>query len=240
MAAGWRRRLHERAELSSHRWLWRLVAACRQLATTLIASVGPAPLPPTTSTGSRCWASSPTFWAWPLTGFWIMPWGLLGHAADAARPGTFRAGADGMGRRRVERIARHVADWPRPPCLVPSLPGASLWLMTVGGLWFCLWRRRWRLAGLPVAIAACCSHRPGARPAESEDGRPCSACAMPRAWSYCLGPHRPLHQRGLGAAQRPGRRQALAAECREQAAGLGCSTGLCPLAQGPVAHRAGE
>ena len=33
---------------------------------------------------------------------------------------------------------------------MPSLPGASLWLMTIGGLWFCLWRHRWRFAGLPV------------------------------------------------------------------------------------------
>ncbi|HLG49687.1 MAG TPA: ComEC/Rec2 family competence protein, partial [Reyranella sp.] len=40
MGAGWRRRLHERAEHLRHRWLWRIGAALgASLATTLIASV---------------------------------------------------------------------------------------------------------------------------------------------------------------------------------------------------------
>ena len=48
----------------------------------------------------------------------------------------------------------------------PEISGtsASLWLMTLGGLWCCLWRRHWRLvrlAGRPAAGAA--DHRLGAR-----------------------------------------------------------------------------
>ena len=37
-----------------------------------------------------------------------------------------------------------------PP--VPSMPDASLWPITVRGLWFCLRRHRRRLAGLPVVV----------------------------------------------------------------------------------------
>mgnify|MGYP003694560691 CR=1 FL=1 len=48
--------------------------------------------------------------------------------------------------------------------LVPSLPGASLWLLTVGGLWFCLWRRRWRLAGLPVVAVGAAAGTARRRP----------------------------------------------------------------------------
>lgn len=51
-------------------------------------------------------------------------------------------GVDGL-----NAIAFHVGAWPQAAALVPSMPGASLWLMILGGLWFCLWRRRWRLAG---------------------------------------------------------------------------------------------
>ena len=100
----------------------------------------------------------------PLTGFWIMPWGLLAMLLMPLGLERFALVPMGWGVEGLNAIARHVADWPQAATLVPSLPGASLWLMTVGGLWFCLWRRRWRFAGLPVAIARPAARRRRRRP----------------------------------------------------------------------------
>ena len=141
----------------------------------------------------------------------------------------------GWGVEGLNAIARHVADWPQAAILVPSLPGASLWLLTVGGLWLCLWRRRWRLAGLPVAVAGLLLGPPP--PPDllmSEDGRVLGLRDEQGHGPYRLGPHRPLRQRRLGAAQRPGGRQALdgrAPTSRPPASAA--STGLCRWRKGP-------
>ena len=108
----------------------------------------------------------------PLTGFWIMPWGLLAMLLMPFGLERFALVPMGWGVDGLNAIAFHVAAWPQAATLVPSLPGASLWLMTLGGLWFCLWRRRWRLAGLPV-VALALMLGPGKAPdlLMSEDGR---------------------------------------------------------------------
>jgi competence protein ComEC len=118
--------------------------------------------------------------------------------------------------------------------LVPSLPGASLWLLTVGGLWLCLWRRRWRFAGLPVAIGGLLLAPPPAPDLlMSEDGRVLGLrdergmvhIASARtdrfisdAWARRSG-------------QEGAKRWTVSAD--QQAAGLGCNTGLCRWRKGP-------
>jgi ComEC/Rec2-related protein len=152
MAAGWRRRLHERAELSSHRWLWRLaVGFAASLATTLIASVATGAFAAYHFNRLSLLGVVANLLGVPLAGFWIMPWGLLAMLLMPLGLERFALVPMGWGVEGLNAIARHVADWPQAAMLVPSLPGTSLWLLTVGGLWLCLWRRRWRLAGLPVA-----------------------------------------------------------------------------------------
>jgi competence protein ComEC len=169
----------------------------------------------------------------PLTGFWIMPWGLaamllmpLGLERIALVPMGW--GVDGL-----NVIAFHVAAWPQAAALVPSLPGASLWLMTLGGLWFCLWRRRWRLAGLPL-VAVALMLGPGKPPdlLMSEDGRVLglrdngavhiASARLDRfvtdTWARRSGQDRA--KRWLATAE-------------EQALGLGCRTGLCRWRKGP-------
>ena len=74
---------------------------------------------------------------WGLVAMLLMPFGLERLALV-----PMGWGVDGL-----NAIAFHVGAWPQAAALVPSMPGASLWLMILGGLWFCLWRRRWRLAG---------------------------------------------------------------------------------------------
>ena len=89
----------------------------------------------------------------PLTALWVMPWAVaalvlmpLGWEGLALVPMGW--GVDG-----VIAVARAIAGWPRAVRLAPALPTAGLIAVAVGGLWLCLWRRPWRLAGLGAIVA---------------------------------------------------------------------------------------
>jgi competence protein ComEC len=89
----------------------------------------------------------------PLTGFWVMPWAV---AACLLMPFGLEALAlipMGWGIEGVIWIAQTVAGWPGAVLLLPAMPLAGLILVTLGGLWLCLWRRPWRYWGA-VGIAA--------------------------------------------------------------------------------------
>lgn len=86
----------------------------------------------------------------PLTGFWILPWGILalmlmpfGGESVALTPMAW--GAEGL-----IKLAEAAAAIPGAAVMMPTLPVWGLALLTLGGLWLALWRKRWRLAGLPL------------------------------------------------------------------------------------------
>lgn len=89
----------------------------------------------------------------PLTALWIMP---LGVGALLTMPlglaGPFLK-AMGWGIAVVIWIAEEVASWPAAVMPLPAMPLAGLVTLTLGGLWLCLWRGRWRYAGALAAAA---------------------------------------------------------------------------------------
>jgi competence protein ComEC len=234
-AGGMRRRLHQRAELSPHRWLWRLGAGfLASLATTLIASVATGAFAAYHFNRLSFLGVLANLVGVPLTGFWIMPWGLLAMLLMPLGLEKLALVPMGWGIAGLNAIAFYFADWPQAAALVPSLPGVSLWLMTLGGLWLCLWRRRWRLAGLPIVLAGLLL---GPAPAPdllmSEDGRVLGVrdrlgvvhVASPRidrfvaeAWARRSG--QPAATKWTVSAE-------------ETALGLGCDPGLCRWRKGP-------
>lgn len=234
-AAHWRRRLHERAEISRHRWAWRLGAALgASLVTTLIASVATGAFAAYHFNRLSLLGVVANLLGVPLTGFWIMPWGLLAMLLMPFGLEAFALVPMGWGVDGLNAIAFRVAAWPDAAMLVPSLPGTSLWLVTVGGLWLCLWRRRWRYAGLPVAtIGLMLGPPPAPDLLMSEDGRVLGLrdergvvhVASARVDRYVTD----AWARRQG--QEGAKRWTVSAE--EQAAGLGCSTGLCRWRKGP-------
>lgn len=89
----------------------------------------------------------------PLTAFWVMPWGIasfllmpLGWEGLALAPMGWGIGA-------ILWVARTVASLGGAVTLVPAMPNAALLLMVAGGLWLCLWRRRWRVLGVGALAA---------------------------------------------------------------------------------------
>jgi competence protein ComEC len=59
----------------------------------------------------------------------------------------------GWGVDGIIAIAGYVAGLPSAVSVVPAMPVVGLAIITLGGLWLCLWQRRWRLAAVPVILA---------------------------------------------------------------------------------------
>ena len=109
----------------------------------------------------------------PLTGIWVMPWGLLAMLLAPLGLEWLALVPMGWGIEWTLDIARWAAALPGAASVAPSMPGASLWLLTLGGLWFCFWRTRWRWLGL-LGVALAFAIIPLQRPPDlmiSEDAR---------------------------------------------------------------------
>ena len=233
-ARGWRTRLQARAEGSSRRWLWRLGGAFgASLATTLIASAATGAFAAYHFNRVSLVGVVANLLGVPLTGFWIMPFGLLAMLLMPFGLEQLALVPMGWGVAGLDSIARHVAGWPQAATLVPSLPGASLWLLTLGGLWLCLWRRRWRLAGLPVAIAGLLlSQGPPPDLLMSEDGR---VLGLRDGGTVHVASARVDKFVTEQWARRSGQEGAhrWLASADETAAGMGYQSGLCRWRKGP-------
>ena len=86
----------------------------------------------------------------PITGFWIMPWGLVALILMPLGLEGIALAPMGWGIDAVVWIARQVAAQPGAVSLVPAMATAALLAISVGGLWLCLWRSRWRFLGIVV------------------------------------------------------------------------------------------
>ncbi len=215
--------------------MWRLAGGfAASLATTLIASVATGAFAAYHFNRLSLLGVVANLLGVPLTGFWIMPWGLLAMLLMPFGLERFALVPMGWGVEGLDAIARHVADWPQAAMLVPSLPGASLWLLTVGGLWLCLWRRRWRFAGLPVAIGGLLLAPPPTPDLlMSEDGR-VLGLRDERGMVHIASARTDRFVSDAWArrsGQEGAKRWTVSAD--QQAAGLGCSTGLCRWRKGP-------
>ncbi len=89
----------------------------------------------------------------PITGFWVMPWLIAALILMPFGLESWALEPAGWGIAAILWIAQNVSQWPGAVALLPAMPQPGLALISLGGLWLCLWRRRWRYLGLG-AIAA--------------------------------------------------------------------------------------
>lgn len=121
--------------------------------TSLIATVATAPFAIYHFNRMAWYGLAANMIAVPLTASWIMPWGMLALFLMPFGAESLALVPMGWGLEAMLAVARGVAGWPGAVSTVPLLPTAGLIAITLGGLWLCLWSRRWRLAGLvPVAL----------------------------------------------------------------------------------------
>jgi competence protein ComEC len=147
----WRARHAERAPTPAGRFGGYLAAS---LFTTLVASIATAGFSAYHFNRLSLVGVFANLVAVPLTGIWVMPWGLLALLLLPFGLESVALVPMGWGIEAIMAVAREAAGWPVAAAVTQAMPGASLWLLTLGGLWLCLWRTRWRLWGLaPVALA---------------------------------------------------------------------------------------
>ena len=121
--------------------------------TTLIAGLATAPYAAFHFNRFVDYGLAANLTAVPVTALWIMPWSVAAYALMPFGLEGLALAPMGWGIEAVIAIARTVAGWPGSVTLLPVMPVASLVAITLGGLWLCLWRRRWRLAGLAGFLA---------------------------------------------------------------------------------------
>ena len=86
----------------------------------------------------------------PLTGLWIMPWAVMATLLMPIGAEQLALVPMGWGIDGIIAVAEQIRQLPGAAVVVPTLPIAGLTLITLGGLWLCLWQRPWRLAGMAV------------------------------------------------------------------------------------------
>lgn len=102
--------------------------------------------------------------AMPLVGLVVMPSALAALLAMPFGLETWPLRAMGFGLEWLVGVARTVANWEGAVLHLPAMSAPALALITLGGLWLCLWRTRWRLAGPALAALGLFAAPSGSRP----------------------------------------------------------------------------
>jgi len=127
------------------------------LATTLVASLATAPFGIYHFNRVAAFSIAANLLAVPLTSFVVMPCAVLVFLALPLGLEALPLAAMNAANLLVVAIAEEVAAWPSAALLVPAMPDWGLACCVGGGLWLALWRRGWRVLGVPVILAGLAS-----------------------------------------------------------------------------------
>lgn len=88
----------------------------------------------------------------PVTALWVMPWAVIAFALMTVGLESLALQPMGWGIDAIVAVAQTISSWPGAVTVIPSLPTWGVGVFALGGLWACLWTRRWRLGGLAAAL----------------------------------------------------------------------------------------
>jgi competence protein ComEC len=118
--------------------------------TTLVAGMASAPYALYHFNRFAAYGLAANLIAVPLTSLWVMPWAVLAFPLFLFGAEGYALVPMGWGVEAIVAVAEIVAGWGGAVALLPAMPVWGLVTITLGGLWLCLWRTPWRLAGVPV------------------------------------------------------------------------------------------
>ena len=121
--------------------------------TTLIATIGTIPFTIYHFGRFALYSVLANVVAVPLAGIWILPWAFLACLLMPFHLEALALMPMGWGLRIVEVVARWTSSLPQDVMILPAMPDLALLAISFGGLWFCLWRGRWRFWGLIPILA---------------------------------------------------------------------------------------
>ncbi|HYP62723.1 MAG TPA: ComEC/Rec2 family competence protein [Acidocella sp.] len=132
----------------------------------------------------------------PLTGFWILPWGLIALALMPMHLAALALIPMGWGIKLIIILTGIIAAWPDAMLRIPPMPDASILLIAAGLASLCIWRSVGRFAGLPMmalGLAVAFATRPpdvlvsaDARLIALRNGAAVFVVKQPRASSFVL------------------------------------------------------
>jgi competence protein ComEC len=121
--------------------------------TTLIAGAATAPFALFHFNRIAVFGLAANLVAVPIAALWIMPCAVLAYLLMPVGLDGWALSLMAWGVEWVILVAEGVAAWPGAVNLIPAMPVWGIALVSFGGLWLCLWQRRWRRWG-GVAVAA--------------------------------------------------------------------------------------
>jgi len=142
------------ARLYGHEW-WRRTAShvLALVLTSLLAGTASAPYGAFHFGHMQLYFIAANVIAVPLTAMWVMPAGLIGLVLMPFGLEWLALVPMGWGVQAILWIGREVSSWPSATIAVPPMPAWGLAVFSLGLAWLCLWRTRWRLAGLAPILA---------------------------------------------------------------------------------------
>jgi competence protein ComEC len=99
----------------------------------------------------------------PLSAMWTLPWGVITCLLMPLGLERLALVPMGWGIDVTIWVAERVSSLPGNVWATPRLPAAGLLLVTLGGLWLCLWQgswRRWGIVAIVAGLASMASTRP--------------------------------------------------------------------------------
>ena len=102
--------------------------------------------------------------AMPIFGLIVMPMALATLLVLPLGLEAWPLALMALGVETVVWVAEHVSSWKGAVIHVAAMPVSALVLLSIGGLWMCLWRGRWRVAGLMIAAFGLMAAAEGTRP----------------------------------------------------------------------------
>jgi competence protein ComEC len=125
--------------------------------TSLVASTATAPFAAYHFNRFALYGLAANMVAVPVTGIWIMPMAVIALVVMPLGLEAIPLTIMGWGVGVVIKVAEAVAAWPGAASPFSAFPAWGLTLVAMGGLWLCIWQRRWRLIGVPVIAAGVAS-----------------------------------------------------------------------------------
>ena len=165
LVAGWEALRGPMLRLQGDRAWWRrgAVFAAGLVGTSVLAGFATAPVGLAHFGRLQWYGVAANAAAVPLTSVLVMPAGMLAVLLMPLGLDGPALAVMGRGVEGVLAVAREVASWPGAAIGARPIPPWGLACFAFGMLWLCLWRLRWRWAGVPLmalGLASPALHRP--------------------------------------------------------------------------------
>lgn len=122
------------------------------MATSLVATLATTPLTIHLFNRMTIWGLGANMLMMPLASFWIMPAAVLSFIAMPFGLERWPLELLELGIGWMIDVSRWFAALPYAGIMLPPLTQWGMLLVVFGGLWLCLWEKRWKWLGVPMML----------------------------------------------------------------------------------------